>query len=564
MCEARCIERSSARARSLPRWKKALYGLLATILFFGLLEIMLAVCGVEPRTTTDDPYAGIAAALPHFEERAEVGEPPRMRTARNKLSYLQGQSFAVKKPAGTFRIFCLGGSTTYGQPYDDATSFVGWLRTLLEVADPTREWEVVNVGGISYASYRVAAVMQELARYEPDLFIIYTGHNEFLEERTYRDVRESPAWVRRLTSAAAKTRTGAVLHRLLAPQPPRDPAAELLLEEVDTILDRTVGPTSYERDDELRRQIVAHFERSLYRMVDLAEAAGADVLFVRPASNLRSCSPFKSQPGADLSGDALATWRRHVAHGCDLQEENRHDEAAAAFRAALQIDDRAAEVHYRLGQSLFALHEFEQAEAALWRAVDEDVCPLRMTSDLAAALDRVTDDSGVNVVDFHELLRGDLVLREGHPLLGGEHFLDHVHPTIEAHGLLAVAILERLRREDVLPGRRRVSHDILEAARSRVLSQVEPARHARAEAELARVLFWAGKHDQAGPLALKALPYDQDDPRTWLLAGIHLHRLGRTDEALAHIEHAQQMSPNDPRIKRELKRIRDEDERMKE
>ena len=50
---------------------------------------------------------------------------------------------------------------------------------------------MINAGGISYASYRVAVVIKELARYEPDLFIIYTGHNEFLEERTYRTLIES-------------------------------------------------------------------------------------------------------------------------------------------------------------------------------------------------------------------------------------------------------------------------------------------------------------------------------------------------------------------------------------
>ena len=43
----------------------------------------------------------------------------------------------------TYRIFCLGGSTTYGRPYNDTTSFAGWLRELLPVADPQRRWEVI-------------------------------------------------------------------------------------------------------------------------------------------------------------------------------------------------------------------------------------------------------------------------------------------------------------------------------------------------------------------------------------------------------------------------------------
>ena len=38
--------------------------------------------------------------------------------------------------------------------------------------DPTRNWEVINTGGLSYASYRVAALMEQLVEYQPDLFVI--------------------------------------------------------------------------------------------------------------------------------------------------------------------------------------------------------------------------------------------------------------------------------------------------------------------------------------------------------------------------------------------------------
>ena len=82
----------------------------------------------------------------------------------------------------------MGGSTTYGRPYFDNVSFCGWLRAYLQAADPTRNWEVINAGGVSYASYRVAILMEELVEYDPDLFIVYSGHNEFLERRTYPQI----------------------------------------------------------------------------------------------------------------------------------------------------------------------------------------------------------------------------------------------------------------------------------------------------------------------------------------------------------------------------------------
>jgi hypothetical protein len=73
----------------------------------------------------------------------------------------------------------------FPSPQDDTTSFPGWLREILLSADSSKKWEVVNAGGVSYASYRVASLMDGLSDYEPDLFVVYSGHNEFLERRTY-------------------------------------------------------------------------------------------------------------------------------------------------------------------------------------------------------------------------------------------------------------------------------------------------------------------------------------------------------------------------------------------
>ena len=63
----------------------------------------------------------------------------------------------MKKESGVTRIICLGGSTTYGRPYNDKTSFCGWLREFLPAVDPSRQWEVINAGGISYARKDVLA-----------------------------------------------------------------------------------------------------------------------------------------------------------------------------------------------------------------------------------------------------------------------------------------------------------------------------------------------------------------------------------------------------------------------
>ena len=172
------------------------------------------LAGVKPLSLTEDPYFGFASGQPLFLKRKAPDGSDIYQTNPVKLSHFNQQSFSAKKAPGTYRIFTLGGSTTYGHPLRDTTSFSAWLREMLAEGDSTRTFEVINCGGISYASYRTAKLTEELLDYEPDLFIVYNGHNEFLEERTYRGARKGPAWVRDLSSLLDRTRTYSALRRI--------------------------------------------------------------------------------------------------------------------------------------------------------------------------------------------------------------------------------------------------------------------------------------------------------------------------------------------------------------
>ena len=261
--------------------KKLLFAAISVGLFFGLLEITLFAVGVKPLLASKDPYVGFSSQIPLLVER-QVGDQTRVETASNKLRWFNAQQFPKLKASGTYRIFSVGGSTTFGRPYDDHTSFSGWLRELLAEAAPDRHWEVINAGGISYASYRVVRVMQELAQYEPDLFVVYTGHNEFLEERTYREVRRLPVVLQNVGAWLGHSRVYAVLdsliHRPTDGPPSNDRSATAtageLEQEVHTRLDGGVGPDAYARDDRLQSQVLEHFRFNLEQMVRIAPSAG--------------------------------------------------------------------------------------------------------------------------------------------------------------------------------------------------------------------------------------------------------------------------------------------------
>jgi len=166
---ARRKKRARQERPETPARKKALFAVIAVVGFFLLLELGLFLGGIEPLVQHDDPYMGFASSIPlYVEDKAGCGT--NLVTAPNKTRLFNRQRFPKSKPANTYCIFTLGGSTTYGRPYNDSVSFSGWLREILPAADPSKQWEVINAGGISYASYRVAVVMEELTAYEPDLF----------------------------------------------------------------------------------------------------------------------------------------------------------------------------------------------------------------------------------------------------------------------------------------------------------------------------------------------------------------------------------------------------------
>ncbi len=88
--------------------------------------------------------------------------------------------FAQDKDEGVLRIFVLGASTLLDFPNPAQTSFPNFLQLMLEDAYPGREIEVINCGITAINSYVLLDFAEEVTAQEPDLVLIYAGHNEFV------------------------------------------------------------------------------------------------------------------------------------------------------------------------------------------------------------------------------------------------------------------------------------------------------------------------------------------------------------------------------------------------
>jgi hypothetical protein len=315
-----------------------------------LCEAILHVFDLGRPSAHVDPFVGFSAVRPLF---ALNTERTRYEIQPGHMNFFRPDGFAAVKPPDEFRVFCLGGSTVLGHPFSIETSFTTWLELSLRAADPSRRWEVVNCAGVSYATYREAIVVEELLGYKPDLIILCTGHNEFLEDRSYAHLKQVPAVVRFPLEQAARLRTFNLLcaasRRLLGSRAARTADERTKLSpDVEAVLDFEGGLASYHRNEEWRQTVIEHFRFNLGRMVAMAHAAGVPVLLLNPVSNLET-PPFKSEHRAGMSAEEL---RRFDALWDDARQwfGRSLPEALARLQMALALDDQHAGLHYTLAQ----------------------------------------------------------------------------------------------------------------------------------------------------------------------------------------------------------------------
>ena len=522
--------------------KKLAIGCAVALAFYATVELVLMAVGVIPLHERTDPYVGFSGYAPLFLKRTSPSGQPIFETAPNKLAWFNLQSFPAHKAKGVTRVFCLGGSTAYGHPYDDQTSFAGWLRVFLPAVDPQRRWEVINAGGISYASYREARLIEELSAYEPDLFIVYGSHNEFLEQRTYDKLLKTPRLVRDVGALASRLRLYSVLHDLAQRRQSAVPSQEggaVLGAEVKAVLDRSVGPDYYHRDDEMHRAVMDHFRDSLIRMTEISARTGAKIIFITPASNIGDFSPFKTEPSPGLSAAAIDEVKKLKAAAATALDAGDYAHAEATAAQALAVDRRDAEALYFRGQALRGLGRIDEARAALIAARDEDVCPLRALTPICQIVTDVARQTGAGLVDFVQMMNERA--KDGIP--GSDWFLDHVHPTIEGNRVLALALIKEMERRNLVAPAPAWNDAAIATVTQKLNGSVDEKAHALALKRVAKVLVWAGKYREAEhfiDLALRTIP---ENAEAHLSKGTIRETAGDKEGALLHFREAVRLAP---------------------
>jgi len=492
--EAKSASRPKRR-RTPQGWRGGLFRVLAVLLAlapFAAAEAILRVLDWQHPALHDDPFVGFSSIHPLFV-LSQDGTRYEIPPAHDR--FFCPESFDAVKPPGEFRIFCLGGSTVQGRPFAKETSYTTWLEISLQAADSSHPWRVINCGGTSYASYRLVEVMRELMAYQPDLFLIDIGHNEFLEDRTYQHIKNVPGFVRRPLELASGLRLFGLVRSASAALTgrPQASAKPILGPAVEAKLDYQGGLSTYHHDATWRQDVIDHFEFNLRRMARLGEEAGVPLLLLNPVYSL-DLPPFKAEHRPGLPKGKQRQLEAYRERARDSYGRNL-PEAIRLLRKAIALDDQHAGLHYELAKCYQQAGRLEDARRSFIDAKETDVCPLRILEPMSQAIFDVARETGTPVLDLVQIFEAQ---SQG-GILGDDWLVDHVHPSIKGHQFVAQLLVDELVRE----GRLRVSPG-WEAERDRryeaQMASLDDFYFLKGQKQLGNLRLWAqGRGDRVRP-----------------------------------------------------------------
>ena len=416
--------------------KKIVFPLLAIcvgVLPLILLEGIFRVFDIASPELVVDTSSGFSNNQPLFS--LNEGKTSYV-TTRNRALYFGDQEFAAPKPNNTYRMFFLGGSTVRGRPFEVDSAFAKWVALELNQRSHSTRYESVNCGGLSYASFRLKHISQEVINYQPDLIVLATGHNEFLENQTFNNESRQTD----VRSALESLRLVVWLRNLLGHDVDsfKESSGESLPENVNARLDEESGYSSYHWDPDWKEQVTKQYKESLEIIIQQCKSSDTPLILVCLGSNLRDCPPFKSEFPTELSPRDKQQFLDLFAQATDLTDQP--EAALNRYEQCLEISDQYALLHYRLGRTHEQLGDVVKAKQHYLLAKDLDICPLRLSEQMDNIQRELARLHGIPLIDA----RTALERASQNNIPGYEMYVDHVHPTLHGHTIIAGAIVDEL------------------------------------------------------------------------------------------------------------------------
>lgn len=341
-------------------------------------------------------------------------------------------AFYSPKDTDTVRIVLVGGSAIKGFPQTRRFAASAFLKEMLSDVWPDRTVEVINLGTTAVASFPVREFLGQALAYEPDLVIVYSGHNEFYGAygvASSNQAGSTPVMLKfqhQLRGLAIVQAFGRLVQYLRGAESP-------------SLMETMVGQDFISAESWKREAAANLLYTHVGSMITMCQENSVPVLVCTLAGNERDLAPIGSgRTAVDDENPVDAAVIRH---------RTEPEKLIDVLLALLQRRPDDAKAHFHLGRAYTWTGEPEKAQRHFVQARDLDTMPWRATSALQQSIRRAVEERGATLCDVEQAFRS----RSPGGSIGWELMDDHVHPSLQGQALLARTIVETLtRRTDAL------------------------------------------------------------------------------------------------------------------
>ena len=383
-----------------PKWFSLIL-ILIPILFFVLLEISLRIFNYGT-----DNRQWVSATEEKLYLNPEIAR--RYFYTTQRVPYSNQDFFDKEKKPNAFRVFILGESSAAGYPFSPIGSFSRYLRDRLKLLYPSTRIEVINIGLTAINSFTLRDFFPGVLEQNPDLVLIYTGHNEFygaLGVGSMESLGTSRDMVN-LLLYLNQYKTFELLRNTIKE------ILEIFSDEGDkkggTLMSRMAKDQYIGLNSDTYFKGISQFEGNMRDIIDMAKEKNVPLILSTLASNLKDQPPFVSMKSEKLP-----------------RADTIYNQAKGELDSG----------NYRKADSLFRF------------AKDLDGLRFRAPEKINHLIKSLGEEFNFPVVNADSVFNS--VSPEG--ITGNNIMTDHLHPTLEGYQLLGKIFFEKMKEKNLLP-----------------------------------------------------------------------------------------------------------------
>ncbi len=342
--------------------------------------------------------------------------------------------FQTQKPDNTLRIVTMGGSTMAGFPYGRFGSPAGMLKQRLKATNPSQNIEIISVAMSSINSYTLLDITDEVININPDVVLIYAGHNEYLGIMGVGSVFASKGGhaANLLYLTLKEVRIFQLLQSILHSL--RSTNIDTSTLDQRTVMAQVAKNKDIVYNDSVYLAGVNQFESNLGKILEKLDQANIKTVISNLVANELDQPPFNSITDAALDNAAAdllhpATQNRTAVTAEDISKAN---------------DILHADYFYAVGKRYAAAEDSDNALGYLTRAIDLDLLRFRAPSEFNQIIEKLSHKYQATYVDMHAYFR------DYTPLIGHNYMLEHLHPNNQGYFIMAEAFFKALVSEKLI------------------------------------------------------------------------------------------------------------------